>query len=219
MDIIERIKKAGIIPVIKINDIADAVPLAKAIKQGGLTVLEITFRTEWASEAILRIKKEISDITLIAGTVLNIENAQKAVKAGAKAIVAPGLNPDVVKWCITNRIPVCPGVSTATEIEQAMSLGLDFVKFFPAEAAGGIKMIKALSAPYPNMRFMPTGGIDENNFLDYLRFDKVIAIGGSWMVKENLVRANNFCEIEKLATIAVKKAFVINKGNFSNQDN
>jgi len=205
MNIVEALKKARIIPVIKINNAADAVPLANALKRGGLTVLEVTFRTEYAAEAISRIKKDVSGVTLIAGTVLNIENAKKALKAGAEAIVAPGLNPEIVKWCIANKMPVCPGVATATEIEQAMSFGLNFVKFFPAEAAGGLKMIKALSAPYSDMRFMPTGGIDENNFLDYLAFDKVVAIGGSWMVREDLIKAKNFDEIEKLAKNAINK--------------
>ena len=205
MNIVETLKKAAVIPVIKINDINGAVPLANALKRGGLTVLEITFRTDCAAEAIKRIKKEVSGITIIAGTILNIETAKQSVKAGAEAIVAPGLNPEVVKWCIANKTPVCPGVATATEIEQAMSLGLNFVKFFPAEAAGGIKMIKALSTPYSNMFFMPTGGIDQNNFLDYLAFDKIIAIGGSWMVKEDLIKAKKFDEIEKLTADAVKQ--------------
>lgn len=203
--VFEKIYEAGIIPVIKITDVENAAPLANALKNGGLDVLEVTFRTSCAGEAIAKIKAEVSGVTLIAGTVLTIENAEKAVKAGAEAIVAPGLNPEIVKWCKNNNIPVCPGVSTASEIEQAMSLGLDFVKFFPAESAGGIKMIKALSAPYSNVKFMPTGGVDENNISEYLAFDKVVACGGSWMVKEDLIKDKKFDEIEKLTKSAVKK--------------
>jgi 2-dehydro-3-deoxyphosphogluconate aldolase/(4S)-4-hydroxy-2-oxoglutarate aldolase len=205
MNMIQKLYDARIIPVIKITNAADAVSLAKALKRGGLNVLEVTFRTNCAAEAIEKIKKEVSGVTLIAGTVLSIENAEKAVAAGAEAIVAPGLNPDVVKWCIAKRIPVCPGIATASEIEQAMSLGLEFVKFFPAEALGGLKMLKALSAPYSQMRFMPTGGIDGSNISDYLAFDRVVACGGSWMVKENLIKAKMFDEIERLTHCAVER--------------
>ncbi len=203
--VFEKVYDAGIIPVIKISEVENAVPLAKALKNGGLDVLEVTFRTDCAAEAIAKIKKEVSGVTLIAGTVLNIANAEKAIKAGAEAIVAPGLNPEIVSFCKENNIPVCPGVSTASEIEQAIGLGLDFVKFFPAEAAGGIKMIKSLSAPYSNIKFMPTGGVDENNLPEYLAFDKVVACGGSWMVKEDLIKDKKFDEIEKLTSSAVRK--------------
>ena len=205
MDIFDKIYAAEIIPVIKILNLEDAVPLALSLKKGGLNVLEVTFRTDCAAQAIAKIKKEVSGVTLIAGTVLTIENAKKAMVSGAEAIVAPGLNPEIVKWCVNNKIPVCPGIATATEIEQAMSFGLDILKFFPAEAAGGLKMIKSLSAPYSTIKFMPTGGIDENNFLDYLAFDKVIACGGSWMVKENFIKEKRFDEIEKLTKAAVQK--------------
>jgi len=202
---IEKIRGAGLIPVIKITDIEDAVPLAQALKRGGLNVLEITFRTDCAAEAIARIKKEVGGVTLIAGTVLNTDNVEKAAKAGAEAIVAPGLNPEVVKWCQAKGLFVCPGVATASEIEQAIGLGLRLVKFFPAEAAGGIKAIRALSAPYSDMLFMPTGGIDENNLSDYLAFNKVVACGGSWMVRDELLKEKNFGEIERLACAAVRK--------------
>ncbi|GHU97818.1 hypothetical protein FACS1894211_00380 [Clostridia bacterium] len=203
--IFDKIYEAGIIPVIKISNVEDAVPLANALKKGGLRVLEVTFRTDCAAEAIARIKKEVPGVTLIAGTVLNIENAEKAVGLGVEAIVSPGLNPEVVKWCLSRNINICPGIATATEIEQAMSFGLDLVKFFPAEASGGLKMLKALSAPYFNMRFMPTGGIDESNFLEYLGFDKVIACGGSWMTREDLIKAGKFDEIENITRSAVNK--------------
>lgn len=208
-DIFSKIYNVGIVPVIKISDLTKAVPLAEALKNGGLNVLEVTFRTDCADQAISIIKENVKGVTLIAGTVLSVENAKKAIASGAEAIVAPGFNPEIVKFCQDNKVPVCPGICTASEIEQAMSFGLDFVKFFPSEASGGIKMIKALSAPYSGMKFMPTGGVDESNILDYLSFDKVVACGGSWMVKEDLIKEGNFAEIERLTRSAVQKTLGI----------
>lgn len=196
---------AGIIPVIKIDDAEKAVPLANALKNGGLNVLEVTFRTDCAAQAIAEIKNSVEGVTVIAGTVLSVEKAKQALEAGAEAIVAPGLNPELVKFCTDSGVPVCPGVSTASEIEQAMNLGLNLVKFFPAEAVGGLKAIKALSAPYAAVKFMPTGGINENNVCDYLGSDKICACGGSWMVSEKLVHEGKFDEIQKLTEQAVRR--------------
>lgn len=204
-NVFSKLYNVGIVPVIKISDVTKAVPLALALCSGGLNVLEVTFRTDCASEAIKLIKDNVASVTVIAGTVLTVDNAKKAVAAGAEAIVAPGFDPEIIKWCIANKVPVCPGVATASEICMAINYNLDFVKFFPAESAGGIKMIKALSAPFAAIKFMPTGGIDENNLLEYLSFDKVVACGGSWMVKEDLIKEDNYAEIERLTKSAVQK--------------
>lgn len=203
--IVERIASIGIVPVIKIEDVEKAVPLAKALSQGGIPVAEVTFRTAQAEEAIARISKELPNMLVGAGTVLTTEQVDKAVNAGAKFIVSPGLNPKVVKYCVDKGITIMPGCMTPSEIEQAIEFGLDLVKFFPAEAAGGIKMIKAMSAPYGNIKFMPTGGINEDNMNDYLSFKKVIACGGSWMVKEDYIKNGEFDKITELSKRAVSK--------------
>jgi len=203
-DILHKISLVGIVPVIKIDDVEKAVPLAKALCDGGIPVAEITFRTEQAEEAITRITKELPDMLVGAGTVLTIEQADRAVKAGAKFIVSPGLNPKVVEHCIKIGIPITPGCSNPSDIEQALEFGLDVVKFFPAEAAGGIKMLKAFSGPYGNLKFMPTGGIDASNINEYLSFPKVLACGGSWMVPENLIKTRSFDKITSLAREAIE---------------
>ncbi len=195
----------GIIPVIKITDAKKAAPLAQALCRGGLPAAEITFRTDCAAEAISAIAKECPDMLVGAGTVLNAEQADRAKAAGAKFIVSPGLNPNTVRHCQKIGVPILPGCANPSDIEAAIELGLDTVKFFPAEAAGGIAMIKAMSAPYGNIKFMPTGGINAENLLDYLRFDKVIACGGSFMVKESLIEAEDWDAIEKLTRDAVVK--------------
>lgn len=204
-EVLNKISLIGIVPVIKINDITHAVPLAKALCKGGIPVAEITFRTEQAEEAIRRIKEEIPDMLVGAGTVLTVEQVDQAVKAGAEFIVSPGFNPRIVEHCIKKDIPVAPGCSSPSDVERAMEYGLDVVKFFPAEAAGGIKMIKALSGPYGNMKFMPTGGIDLNNLNDYLSCSKVLACGGSWMVPEDMVIAGEFDKITALCEKALEK--------------
>ncbi|PYG85851.1 2-dehydro-3-deoxyphosphogluconate aldolase/(4S)-4-hydroxy-2-oxoglutarate aldolase [Ruminiclostridium sufflavum DSM 19573] len=203
-EILSKISLIGIVPVVKINDTEKAVPLAKALSDGGIPAAEITFRTEQAEEAIVRITKEMPDVLVGAGTVLTTEQADRAIKAGAGFVVSPGLNPQVVAHCMQKGIPVIPGCSNPSDIEQAMALGLDVVKFFPAEAAGGVKMLKALSGPYGNMKFMPTGGITADNVNDYLSFSKVIACGGSWMVPENLIKQGNFEKITILAREAME---------------
>ena len=204
-DIIKDLHDYGLGPVIKITDVKNAIPLAKALKDGGLNCAEITFRTACAKDAIKEITTAIPDMLVGAGTVLTPEQADEAIEAGAKFIVSPGLNPRVVQHCIERNVPILPGCATPSEVEQAIELGLKAVKFFPAEAAGGLNMIKSMSAPYGQIKFMPTGGINENNMLEYLAFDKIIACGGSFMVKDSLIDAGNFEEITRLTKNAVMK--------------
>ena len=202
--IFKQIEKIGIVPVIVLDNEKDALPLGKALSAAGLLCAEITFRTEAAEKAIKVFAKNFPDFLVGAGTVLSTEQADKAIAAGAKFIVSPGLNPKVVEHCIKSGYPIIPGVSTAGEIEQAMSFGLEVVKFFPAEAAGGLKFIKALSAPYPNIKFMPTGGINAQNIAEYAAFSKVIACGGSWMVSKELISSKDFKKIEEESAIALQ---------------
>lgn len=204
MTLIERkIYETGLIPVIKIEDPKVAVPLAKALIDGGLPAAEVTFRTACAAEAISAMAKAYPDMLIGAGTVLTPEQADRAIAAGASFIVSPGLNPRVVKHCQSKGVPIIPGCSSPTDIETALELGLTTVKFFPAEAAGGLPMLKAMAAPYGNVRFMPTGGIDTTNLLSYLKFNKIIACGGSFMVKDDLIKAGDFAAITALARKAV----------------
>lgn len=202
--LIKLINETGIVPVVVINNADDAIPLARALKNGGLNCAEVTFRTDAAEESIRRIHKEFPDMLIAAGTVLTPKQADSAMNAGASFIVSPGLNPNVVKHCLEKGYPVIPGVCTPTEVEAAMSLGLSYLKFFPAEAAGGVKMIKAMCAPYTKIKFMPTGGINVKNVADYLNCKAVFACGGSWMVPSELVTEGKFDEIEKLTADAAK---------------
>ena len=205
MDILEKLSLAGLVPVIKVDDAQDAVPLCKALSDGGLPVAEITFRTAAAEEAIRLVHEQLPHVILCAGTVLTTDQAERAVKAGAAAIVSPGLNPEVVRWCIDHNIPVCPGTSNPSDIEVALSFGLKAVKVFPAEAIGGLKLIKSMAAPYVDMHFMPTGGINENNMLDYLAFDKILCCGGSWMVPGDAVKNKEWDKITAITRSAVDK--------------
>lgn len=202
-DVLKQIEDYGIVPVIKIDRVEDALPLAKALCEGGLPVAEVTFRTACAKEAIATIAKNFPEMLVGAGTVLTTEQVDEAVEAGAKFIVSPGLNPKIVKYCVEKGIAITPGCSNPSDVEQAIALGLDTVKFFPAEAAGGIKMIKAMAAPYVNMKFMPTGGINAANLNDYLSFDRIIACGGSWMVNSKFVENGEFDKIKELTQTAV----------------
>lgn len=203
--VIEEISKIGIVPVIALDDAKDAEPLAKALCEGGLPCAEVTFRTAAAEESIRIMSEKFPEMLVGAGTVLTTEQADRAVAAGAKFIVSPGLNPKVVAHCTSKNIPVVPGCANPSDIEQAIELGLDVVKFFPAEAAGGLKMIKAMSAPYTAVRFMPTGGINADNLIEYLNFGKIIACGGSWMVSKDMVAAGDFDKITRLTREAVEK--------------
>lgn len=204
MDMLQKLSLAGIVPVIKVEDAADAVPLCKALADGGLPVAEITFRTAAAPEAIAAVHKELPDVLLGAGTVTTTEQVDRAVAAGATYIVSPGINPEVVKYCQKVGIPIVPGCVTGSEIEIALSLGLKTVKFFPAEAAGGLNMIKSLAAPYGDVTFVPTGGISEKNLLEYLAFPKILACGGSWMVPADAIKAKDWDKIRTLTGSAVQ---------------
>ncbi len=202
-EILKKVGLYGIVPVVKIDDVEKAVPLARALCKGGLPVAEITFRTACAAEAIKRITTEFPNMLVGAGTVLTPEQADAAVESGAKFIVSPGLNPKVVKHCLEIGVPITPGCANPSDIEAALELGLDVVKFFPAEAAGGLPMIKAMSAPYGGLKFMPTGGLNEQNILSYLKFNKILACGGSYMVSADLINEDKFDEIERLTRNAV----------------
>ncbi len=202
-EVLKQFQKLGIIPVVKIDDAKDAVPLAKALCDGGLPVAEVTFRTSAAKDAIAAMTKAFPEMLVGAGTVLTTQQVDEAVEAGARFIVSPGLNPKVVLYCQQIGVPITPGVTSPSEIEQALELGLEVVKFFPAEASGGLAKIKAMSAPYGSMKFMPTGGIHAKNLNSYLDFEKIIACGGSWMVGSDLINKGDFATITALTREAV----------------
>ncbi len=202
-EILTAIQKIGIVPVVVLDDVKDAEPLAQALCEGGLPCAEVTFRTAAAEESIRIMTEKFPQMLVGAGTVLTTEQVDRAVAAGAKFIVSPGLNPGIVAYCMEKGVPVTPGCVNPSDVERALELGLEVVKFFPAEAAGGLNMIKSMAAPYTTMKFMPTGGINVRNINDYLAFDKIIACGGSWMVSSDLVKAGAFDEIRKLTTEAV----------------
>ena len=202
--VLEQIQKTGIIPVVVLDDAKDAEPLAKALCDGGLPCAEVTFRTEAAEECIRIMSEKFPEMLVGAGTVLTTEQVDRAVAAGAKFIVSPGLNPRIVKYCVEKGIVITPGCANASDMEQALENGLEVVKFFPAEPAGGLNMIKALAAPYVGLKFMPTGGISPKNVRDYLAYNRIIACGGSWMVKNELVKAGDFAAITELAKECVQ---------------
>lgn len=205
-EILERIGKTAIVPVVLLEDAKDAKPLAQALWDGGLPCAEVTFRTEAAEEGIRIMREQFPEMLVGAGTVLTTAQADKALAAGAEFIVSPGLNPRVVQHCADKKITMIPGIATPSDVERALEFGLETVKFFPAEAAGGLAMIKALAAPYTTVKFMPTGGINEKNLRSYLDFPRVLACGGSWMVKGELIREGKFDEIRKLARKAAELA-------------
>jgi len=204
-EVLEVIAASRLLPVVVIDDAEAALPLAAALKQGGLRCVEITFRTA-AAAAALRAMAGDADLTVGAGTVLSREQVDLALDAGARYIVTPGFSPEVVRHCQHRSVPVFPGVATATEIQAAMSAGLGTVKFFPAEPLGGVTMLRALGAPFPMMRFIPTGGIGPGNLAAYLGHPAVLAVGGSWMVAPSLVRAGDFAAITELTAEAVRLA-------------
>ncbi|MDR1390607.1 MAG: bifunctional 4-hydroxy-2-oxoglutarate aldolase/2-dehydro-3-deoxy-phosphogluconate aldolase [Treponema sp.] len=201
-----QIAAIGVVPVVKIDDPQNAVPLARALLAGELPCAEITFRTAAGEEAIRSIHREAPELLLGAGTVLTVEQVDKAAAAGAQFLVSPGFNPRVVSRAREQKIPIVPGCSTPSDMEQAIEAGLEIVKFFPAEQAGGLDYIKAVSAPYPMLSFMPTGGITRQNLSNYLRFKKVLACGGSWMVNAALINAGDFAKITLLCKEAVETA-------------
>lgn len=202
-DLMKKIEKLKIVPVVKIDDAKDAEPLAKALIAGGLPIAEVTFRTSAAEEAIKTMAK-IPEMIVGAGTVTSVEQAQKAIDAGAVFLVTAGFNRSVTEFAVKNNIPIFPGVCTPTELMFLLEFNLPVAKFFPAEQFGGLATIKALSGPFPNMKFMPTGGISDKNIKEYLANPKIIACGGSWMVKDSLINAQQFDEIERLTAEAVQ---------------
>ena len=202
--VLEKIEKIGIVPVVVLDDPKDAKPLAEALIKGGLPCAEVTFRTAAAEESIKRMTESFPEMLVGAGTVLTTEQADRAINAGAKFIVAPGLNPTVVKHCINKGIPMVPGVNNPSDIEAALELGLDVVKFFPAEQNGGVAKLRALAGPYKNLKWMPTGGVNTGNLVDYLSFHQVLACGGTWMVKKDLIEGEKWDEITGICRAAVK---------------
>lgn len=203
-EVLAKIQEISIVPVVVLNDAKDAAPLAKALCEGGLPCAEVTFRTDAAEESIRIMSEQFPDMLVGAGTVLTTEQVDRAVAAGAKFIVSPGLNPRIVKYCVEKGILITPGCCNPSDVEQALENGLKVVKFFPAEPAGGLKMIKAMAGPYVGVKFMPTGGINQNNVRDYLAYDRIIACGGSWMVKGDLIDAGDFEKIKELTKEAVE---------------
>ena len=201
-EVLMQIRKTGIVPVVVLDDAKDAKGLGQALIEGGLPCAEVTFRTAAAEEAIRIMSKEFPELLVGAGTVLTMDQAKRALDAGAKFMVSPGFDPQIVDFCLENGITITPGVATPTEIIMAMNKGLNVVKFFPAEPLGGLKMIKAIAAAFPEISFMPTGGISAKNVGEYLACDRIAACGGSWMVKKDLIRAGKFDEI----TAMVKEA-------------
>jgi 2-dehydro-3-deoxyphosphogluconate aldolase/(4S)-4-hydroxy-2-oxoglutarate aldolase len=201
-DILKHLASHRLIPVIALDRAADAGPLADALIAGGLPVAEVTFRTA-AAEASIREMSRRTEMLVGAGTVLNVETVKRAVDAGAKFIVSPGFSEKVVTYCLDHKIHVIPGCVTPTEIQMALEHGLDTVKFFPAEAVGGIKLLKAIAAPFGQVKFIPTGGITETNLSDYLSFPPVIACGGSWMVTKELIAAGDFAKITAITASAI----------------
>ena len=200
----DRVCEAGIVPVVVLNKVEDAVPLAGALLKGGITFMEITFRTECAADCIEVISREVPDMTVGAGTVINVEQAKTAVGGGAKFIVSPGFDEETVRWALDNDIPVIPGTVTPTEIMKAVGMGLRVLKFFPADVYGGIKAIKALSAPFGQVRFLPTGGVSPDNLKDFISNKAVAAVGGSWVCKKDDIANHDWDKITSLSAEAVK---------------
>lgn len=202
--ILKQIEETGIVPVVVLNDAKDAEPLAQALCDGGLPCAEVTFRTDAAEESIGIMTEKFPDMLIGAGTVLTTEQVDRAVAAGAEFIVSPGLNPKVVKYCVDKGILIIPGCANPSDVEQAIEYGLEAVKFFPAEQAGGLTYIKAIAAPYVSMKFMPTGGINPDNVKAYLAYDRILACGGSWMVKSGFINAGEFDKIKAMVEEAVE---------------
>ena len=204
-ELMERISNIGVVPVVVINDPKDAVPAAEALYKGGIDVAEVTFRTAAAEESIKLISEACPDMLVGAGTVTTTEQVDRALKAGAKFIVTPGFNPNVVNYCVSNNIPIVPGCMDTNAIEMAIEAGLDTVKFFPAEQAGGLKMMKALAGPYTSLKFMPTGGINMDNMNEYLAFKKIICVGGSWMIKADMIDKGQFDKITEISRETINR--------------
>lgn len=197
-DIFEQIGEYGIVPLVTLDDPNDAVPLARALVAGGIPIAEVTFRTDAGGEAIKRMAKEVPEIIVGAGTVHDIDHAKETLDNGGKFVITPGFNAKVVDWCVKNNMPVCPGTVVPSDIEEAMNFGLKVVKFFPAAAYGGVNTLKALAGPFGNIKFVPTGGVDLNNFTEFLDLSNVAAVGGSFIPPSSLVKAKDWDGITKL---------------------
>ena len=201
---IKELYRIGIVPVVALEYAADALPLGAALKKGGVSAIEVTFRTAAAADAICLLTREMPELLVGAGTVITKEQADAAIEAGAKFIVSPGFQPELVSYVLSKGVPMCPGTATPGEMEQAMALGLSAVKFFPAEQNGGAPMLKALSAPYRDLLFMPTGGVKLENLRNYLALDQVFACGGTWLATKDDIKAKAFDQITARTREAVK---------------
>ncbi|HIU75254.1 MAG TPA: bifunctional 4-hydroxy-2-oxoglutarate aldolase/2-dehydro-3-deoxy-phosphogluconate aldolase [Candidatus Pelethocola excrementipullorum] len=201
--ILEQLAGFGVVPVVVLNDVKDAEPLAKALCDGGLPCAEVTFRTAAAEESIRKMTEKYPEMLVGAGTVLTTDQVDRAVAAGAKFIVSPGFDPEIVDYCLDKGIQVLPGCVTPSEVAQGVKRGLKVLKFFPAEQYGGVSTIKAMAAAYVGIKFMPTGGVSTKNLKDYLSCDKIYACGGSWMVKGDMIAAGEFDKITELTKEAV----------------
>lgn len=202
----EQFYDYAVVPVVVLNDAEDAAPLADALVKGGLPCAEVTFRTEAAEESIRIMSEKYPEMLVGAGTVLTTEQVDRAVAAGAKFIVSPGFDSEIVDYCLEKKIPVFPGCISPSEVAQAVKRGLKVVKFFPAEQAGGLAMLKAMAAPYTMLKFMPTGGINTKNLKEYLGFSKILCCGGSWMVKGDMIKNKEFDKITEMTKEAVELA-------------
>ena len=202
----EQFYDYAVVPVVVLNDAEDAAPLADALVKGGLPCAEVTFRTEATEESIRIMNKKYPEMLVGAGTILTVDQVDRAVAAGAKFIVSPGFDPEIVDYCLEKKIPVFPGCISPSEVAQAVKRGLKVVKFFPAEQAGGLAMLKAMAAPYTMLKFMPTGGINTKNLKEYLGFSKILCCGGSWMVKGDMIKNKEFDKITEMTKEAVELA-------------
>ena len=202
MDVLAKMAESGIVPVVVLENAEDAVPTAKAMLNGGICVMEITFRTAAAADSIRAVAKEVPDMVVGAGTVINVDQAKLAVECGAKFIVSPGYDEETVAWCCENGIPVTPGCATPTEIMMALKHNLKVVKFFPANVYGGLKALKALSGPFVGMKFIPTGGVSQENLAEFIVAPFIHAVGGSWICPKADIAAHDFEKITRLCRLA-----------------
>ena len=205
MEIKDLLERVGVVPVVKAYSVDKALELAKLLLKKNINVIEVTYRTDSAGQIIKEISEKYPNMNIGAGTVLTLDSAKSAIDNGATFIVAPGFNPEIVKYCLKNNILCIPGVSNPSQIEQAASLGLSILKFFPAELSGGVNMLKAFSSVYPDVSFMPTGGVKENNVNDYLALNNVVACGGTWIVPTNSIESGDFDKIEELLDACIKR--------------
>ncbi|MCL2828513.1 MAG: bifunctional 4-hydroxy-2-oxoglutarate aldolase/2-dehydro-3-deoxy-phosphogluconate aldolase [Oscillospiraceae bacterium] len=204
MDVLKRLGTCGIVPVVVLDKVEDAIPTAKALLAGGVDVMEITLRTEAGLGSIRQVAEQCPDVLVGAGTVITLDQCKQAVEAGARFIVSPGFNPTVVEWCIANNISVTPGCVTPTEITAALELGINVLKFFPADVYGGLSAMKALAGPFGNVKFVPTGGISDKNLAEYVSAPFIHAVGGSWLCAKADIASGNFEKITALAAHAAK---------------